>query len=575
MQHNNKTILTIEDDPDVRQSISAFYKDYGYAVLEAENGRQGLELFDCYKPDLVFTDLMMPEVGGLQVVSEIALKSPETPVIVISGTGEVRDSVEALRRGAWDYITKPVIDFGELELAIQRAFERVELHRNSRLNLETMQRKLIEQSAHVHILENHDMLTGLPNRQYLQQMFYKTVIEAKRFADVSILLLGIDSFKFVNEALGHDCGDMLLRMLSERLKAVLSPDDVLARLGGDQFVILVADCNSISQLILEIMNLFNSPFEVAGQEIFLAVSAGIAIFPQDGGSLERLIQNADSALSTAKSSGKNRFVYYSHDLSAKAQERLQMETHLHHALERNEFILHYQLQNDAATRKVTGMEVLLRWKPSNEERLVSPAVFVPILEETALIVAVGEWVLRTACNQYVRWRSQGLPPLRLSVNISACQFHHGNLPEIVRDVLESSGMEPSQLCLEITESVVVKDIEQTVVVMKTLADMGVELSMDDFGTGYSSLSYLSKMPLNELKIDRAFVMNLPDDRNAVSIVESILEMARGMGLNVVAEGVETRQQADLLQAKGCQQLQGYLFSRPVTSEEVGRCLGMF
>jgi len=569
MLDNQVSILAIEDDPDVRQSIVAFYSDYGYTVHEAEDGRQGVTMFHELKPDLVFTDLRMPELDGMEVVSEICQASPDTPVIVISGTGQVRDSVEALRRGAWDYIAKPVVDFGELELAIRRAFERVELNRSLRQQHDVLVKTIAEQHTMLQAVGEYDQLTGLPNRQRLRQIFFEAVSSEEAQADIAVFLLGLDNFRLVNEAIGHDSGDRLLKMVTDRLRSVVNSDDTLVRLGGDQFVIMNTDTTMISNYIHTITESFNAPFEISGHELFLTASTGIALFPQDGESVERLIQNADVAMAKAKKRGKNRFLYYTRELSAKAQERLMMESHLHHALDRNEFVLHYQPQYDSIDRQMIGLETLLRWKPADEERLVSPAVFIPVLEETSLIVAVGEWVLNSACRQYLHWREEGMAALRLSVNISACQFHAGNLVETVRTALESSGMEASCLCLEITESVVMKDIESTVRVLGELSEMGVELSLDDFGTGFSSLSYLNRMPLDELKIDKTFVSNLPQEQNAVSIVESVLELARGLGLKVVAEGVESDEQADFLREQGCQYLQGYLLSRPLTAEDFG------
>ncbi len=567
MSDNKLSILTIEDDPDVRHSIAAFYSDYGHTVYEAENGVQGLAMLESVKPDLIFTDLWMPEMGGLDVIEAISRKTPETPIIVISGTGSVRDTTEAHRRGAWDYIAKPVIDFGELELAIQRAMERVELSRANHLKHEVMLRTIAEQSTRLQTIEGQDPLTGLPNRSGLRQLFYGLVSSSAQVVDISIMLIGLDNFRLVIEASGRDAAEQLIKALVEKLNLVLSPCDVLARLGTDEFVIMVTDGARTPRLISELTTLFASPLQVSGPEIFLTSSVGIALFPQDGESVERLIQNADVAMSKARSLGKNRFQYYSHELSAMAQERLMLETHLHHALERDQYILYYQPQVDSITKVMTGMEVLLRWQMSAEERLVPPSVFIPILEETALIVPVGEWILKSACRQYAQWRSAGMAPLRMSVNISACQFHSGNLPQVVREALDESGMEPELLCLEITESVVVQDINSTIAIMQELADMGLELSLDDFGTGFSSLSYLNRMPLHELKIDSSFVKNLPGDKSSISIVDSILELARGLELNVVAEGVELAEQGVFLRARGCQMLQGYLYSKPLASDD--------
>ncbi|HEY4743334.1 MAG TPA: GGDEF domain-containing phosphodiesterase, partial [Desulfuromonadaceae bacterium] len=327
-----------------------------------------------------------------------------------------------------------------------------------------------------------------------------------------------------------------------------------------------------SLLAAEIKACFEAPFLVFGQEFFIGASIGIALFPHDGQSFETLVRNAEIAGSAAKALGRNRHLFYSADLSHRLKERMKLETQLRHALERDEYVLHYQPKVDAKSLRVVGMESLLRWRPAEGTGLVSPASFIPILEETGMIVPVGEWILYTACSQYVAWRSAGMSALRLSVNVSACQFNSGMLVDTVARILERTGMDPSCLCLELTESIVMGDMQQTLDTLGTLANMGVKLSLDDFGTGFSSLAYLRKMPLHELKIDQSFVMNLPDDGNAVAITESIIAMAHSLRLTIVAEGVETKEQLDFLAARQCQEIQGFYASKPLEGDDFLECV---
>ena len=310
------------------------------------------------------------------------------------------------------------------------------------------------------------------------------------------------------------------------------------------------------------------------QDVHINYNIGISSFPQDGESIDTLLQHAEIARAHAKLTEKNGFCYYSRELWEHVQDRIALESGLRKGLERNEFRIHYQPKVDAATQRMVGMEALLRWQPTGSNKLVPPVIFIPILEESGLIVDVGEWILETACQQYMEWRKQGMGAVRLSVNISAIQFHSGKLPELVAKVLQDTGMPADMLCLELTESIVVKDIKKIIEMLTELSDLGVKLSIDDFGTGYSSLSYLKDMPINELKIDRSFVMNLPSNGASVAIVESVLAMSKGMRMTVVAEGVETQEQASFLASRGCHELQGYLFSKPLPVEELfGWCRG--
>jgi diguanylate cyclase (GGDEF)-like protein len=567
MREANLTVLTIEDDRDLRRGISAFLKDIGFRVLEAENGHLGLELFEQEQPDLVFTDLKMPGMDGFAVISAIAGRNPDVPVVAISGTGVVNDAVEAIRRGAWEFITKPIDDLNELETIADKVLERAAGRRERRNYLIGLEGLVDMQSRQLSDLTNLDALTGLPAKSRLDEVFQQILLSPDRPGNPALMSIDLDNLTSVNHTYGHDYGDLLLMEAGKRLKSLAKPFSEICRLSGSRFALLTTAHADLSPVAAEIRARFEAPFVVFGQEFFIGVNIGIALFPDDGESFETLFRNADIALSEAKVLGRNRHLFYSAGLSHKLQERMKLETRLRRALERDEFVLHYQPKIDSKTFRIVGMETLLRWHPTGEEAPVPPAAFIPVLEETGMIVPVGEWILHFACSQYMAWRAAGMPALSLAVNVSACQFNSGMFSEMVARVLKKTGMDPSCLCLELTESIVMRDMQQTLATLRTLADMGVRLSLDDFGTGFSSLAYIRKMPLHELKIDRSFVMNLPDDGHAVAITESIIGMAHSLNLTIVAEGVETKEQLDFLAARQCQEIQGFYFSRPLKGED--------
>jgi diguanylate cyclase (GGDEF)-like protein/PAS domain S-box-containing protein len=422
---------------------------------------------------------------------------------------------------------------------------------------------------------NYDILTGLPNRNLLKDRLEHDIsLFSRNTGFLGVLSLDIDNFNIINDTLGHAAGDQLLIDFSSRLQDVIRKSDTLARLSGDEFVILPGEIpNSEDAAVLaeKILSSITAPFRIADRELFISVSIGIASYPSDGDTVELLLQHAETAMFEAKRGGKNDFRFFTGDLNNRIHNRLSLETSLHRALENDEFILHYQPQVDVASGAITGMEALLRWEKS-DGTIVPPMEFIPSLEDSGLIVSVGEWVLETACRKGLEMSKAAGRPLILSVNISARQFQRADIVEQLAGILEETGFPAELLRLELTESLLMGDTEATLEKLHLLKDLGVSLSIDDFGTGYSSLSYLRRLPISELKIDRAFVMNIPENKSDAVIVNTIITMAQCLGLHVVAEGVETEEQRSFLKNQRCRTFQGFLFSRPIPAAQLTELL---
>jgi diguanylate cyclase (GGDEF)-like protein len=424
-------------------------------------------------------------------------------------------------------------------------------------------------------LANHDALTLLPNRLLLQDRLSRAIVHGHRTGrQVAVLFIDLDRFKNINDSLGHDVGDQVIVEAARRLSASLRESDTVARQGGDEFVVVladVADAEDVALVAQKILDSLFQPMLLQGQEIFPTGSLGISIYPRDGVDSRTLLKNADTAMYRAKAAGRNNFQFYARDMSVRARDHLKLEGALRRALERNEFVLHYQPQIDIKTGTVVGVEALLRWQPQGRQDMIAPVEFIPIAEETGLIVPIGEWVMATACAQHKAWRDAGLPPLRMSVNLSARQFQRQDLVRQVARLLREKECDASGLALEITESAVMENPEAAAETLRQLSDMGVHLAIDDFGTGYSSLSYLKRFPIHALKIDRSFVRDITADADDAAIVKSVIALAHSMKLDVIAEGVETVNQLDFLNDQGCDQMQGYYFSKPLPANQI-ECL---
>ena len=417
-----------------------------------------------------------------------------------------------------------------------------------------------------------DALTGLPNRMLFNDRLSQALAHSRRRGEpgLAIIFIDLDRFKTINDTLGHGAGDDLLRLAAKRFTSAIRDEDTVARLGGDEFLFLlpgVSDVESAVFVAQKILHVFNDPFVILDHELHVTTSIGISLFPSDGADAETLIRNADTALYRAKEGGRNRYQLYAPAMNAIAFQRLVLENSLRHAAGRNELALHYQPLVSLTSGKVVGAEALIRWHHP-ELGTVSPAEFIPMAEETGFIVPLTKWVLRTACEQMKTWQESGIDVPSVSVNVSPRRFNDCDLPDMVGEVLEATGVDGTRLNIEITESVMMENAEETIVTLAGLKKHGIKVSIDDFGTGYSSLSYLKRLPIDTLKIDQSFVRDVPGDNDDAAIANLIIAMAHNLNLSVVAEGVETAEQMAFLQSRSCDVVQGYLISRPLPAPEI-------
>ncbi|MFJ5762673.1 EAL domain-containing protein [Neobacillus sp. NPDC093182] len=414
----------------------------------------------------------------------------------------------------------------------------------------------------------HDQLTDLPNRYLLREKLNEAIIDSRQNdCYFALLFLDLDRFKAINDTMGHEVGDKVLIEIAERLKACVHENDIISRYGGDEFSILLPDSGEqrASEVAGQIITKLSLPLTFQHHELLVTPSIGIAVFPTHGESFDTLIKNADLAMYHAKSVGRNNFQFFNEELNKNAQHELDMEVNLRKALDQNQFVLFYQPQVNLETNQISGAEALIRLIHP-EKGIIPPASFIPLAEETGLIIPMGEWAIRTACQQNQKWQEAGLSPLTVSVNISAKQFFQSNLVEIVESALSETGLHPNYLELEITESITM-DVERSITTLLELQTIGVKVSIDDFGIGYSSLNYLKRLPIDKLKIDQSFIRECPDDINSNTLVRTIIIMAHLLKLKVIAEGVETKEQVSFLLGQGCKEVQGYFFSKPLPVTE--------
>jgi diguanylate cyclase (GGDEF)-like protein/PAS domain S-box-containing protein len=691
-QEKKARILIADDDMQIREVLHELLSE-DYECAEVNSGEEALAVLQKESFNLVLSDIMMGGITGLEMVPQVLARAPDTVVIMISGEQNIESAIQALRVGAFDYITKP-FDLRHVEAAVKRALEHHELRRSKRyyenfleemvkqrttelnkvnqtlrvlieasplaiyvldpkanvslwnpaaermfgwreeeaLNLplaivpeerrEAFQSRFSEalQGKHVanyetsrqkkdgalfdvnvwtatlldhdgeisgimtivediterkqaaeriQYLAYHDTLTGLPNRVLFEEHLTEAIAQASpALRPLAVMFLSLDRFKKFNDTLGHIIGDQLLRSVAGRLSTTLGQGDTIACFTSDEFAFLLTQIRNeedAAEVARSLHSILEAPFEIEEQELYVTASIGIGLYPHDGTDAQSLLKNAGAALYRAKQQGGNNYQFYTPDMNERALKRLALENQLRWALERKEFRVYYQPQVNIGTGQIVGMEALVRWQHP-EMGLVSPAEFIPLAEDTGLIAPIGEWVLRSACAQTKSWRDCGFTSLRVSVNLSPRQFQQPDLLLMIERQLKETGLDPAHLELEVTESSVMKNAESAINTLHELKAMGIKISIDDFGSGYSSLSYLKHLPIDVLKIDQSFVRDMTTDPKDAAIVMAIIQLAHSLQLKVNAEGVETEEQLRFLRLLRCDEMQGYLFCRPLAVE---------
>jgi len=560
------TIMMVDDDPLMLETVQTLLEDAGYTdFVMTDDPRAAIELAEVHQPDVLLLDLLMPQVDGFQVLERVRASDllRFTPVVILTAESDATAKLRALELGATDFLLKPV-DASELRLRVRNVLA-FKSYQDQRLDF--------------------DALTGLLGRDAFRAAMDRALRDDARGARGDVFLhVDLDRFKKVNETLGLRTGDRLLCEVANAVQHVAS--DVAAdwartqesrgrilaaRLGGNSFGLLLPGLHHLkkadfaTRVARRLQTALAESILMDGRRHPVSCSIGIAVSPGDGVDAETLLEHAEMAMYQAKQRGRNQFTFFSSGMNAQARERATLEADLRRAIDNQEFVLYYQPKVDVATWQIAGVEALVRWRHP-EQGIVPPWKFIPLAEESGLIADIGQWVLREACQQMRGWRSQGLPPMSLSVNVSSAQFVNGRVWQAVQGALGQSRFPAQDLTLELTETLLLSNDADTLDALRELKEMGVKLSIDDFGTGYSSLSYLSRFPIDELKIDRSFMKAVTKEREHAAIVSAIVALGRALNLNVVAEGVEDVDQLAFLRALRCQQFQGYLCSRPVPAQ---------
>lgn len=562
------TILIVDDELISRSTVEMLLAGEGYKLVFAENGRDALEKANQFIPDLMLLDVLMPDMNGYQVCQQLRAnpRLAELPIVMLTALDDRNSRILGLEMGADDFMSKP-FDGAELRARVRTI---------TRLN---RYRRLVETADQLSYLSNYDVLTGLPNRHLLIERIKSALLHMKILDDsddkhnLSLFSLDLDGFQVINESFGHEIGDKLLYEVSQRLLRNLASRSTIARISGDKFVIVqelgATPAKEASALAKKLLESLNKPFLLDNHEVFITASIGISIYPVDGDEALDLLKNAETAMFRAKGQGKNNSQFFAAEMNTATFKRLIMENQLRKVLERNELRLYYQPQVELRSGRIIGLEALVRWQHP-ELGLLTPNHFINLAEESGLIIPMGEWILNTAAEQNKQWQALGLPKMRVAVNLSSRQFQQNNLLQSIKNALEVTQLDPEYLELELTESVLFEEgrDKKSKTVLHELREMGIHIAIDDFGTGYSSLSYLKRFPVDVLKIDRSFIQDICTDNDDAAITSAIIAMAHSLQIQVIAEGVETSEQLALLHLRGCEVVQGYLFSPPLAVEAI-------
>ncbi|MDP9011383.1 MAG: EAL domain-containing protein [Pseudomonadota bacterium] len=606
----NRRILIIDDNQDIHRDfrkvigggpdddeamaaaelalLGESFRAPTHASFEIDSALQGQEgvarvkqALDEGRPyAMAFVDMRMPPGwDGLETIEHLWAVDPDVQIVICSAHSDY-DWAEVIAR----------LDHSDKLLVVKKPFEAIEViqcanaltrkwqnERIVRRQVEALEQAVTvraegleranKQLRHV---ATHDALTGLPNRLLMEDRISRFIVRADRHQQTfAVMLLDLDRFKLVNDSLGHRAGDELLKEVAQRLRSVVHNVDTVARFGGDEFALIItpgSEADAAQQVAARIIDALNAPIRIAGVEVHTSPSIGMAFYPTDAATAETLVARADAAMYCAKQRGRNNFQLFTAGMDTVTHDKVRLESDMHTALEQKQFQLHYQPKVNTTTGVMHGAEALLRWQHPLRGA-IPPSEFIPIAEESGLIGSIGSWVVREACRQARAWQVAGLPPLRVAVNLSPSQFRQGDIVAMIRDALDQAGLEPRFLEVELTETTVMSDPEESIAVLEQLSAMGVLVSIDDFGTGYSSMSYLRRFPIDKLKIDRGFISEVLSSPDDASIVRAIISLAHSLRLKVVAEGVESTGQLEFLKSLGCDQYQGFLFSRALPAPE--------
>lgn len=565
-----RKLLLIEDQNRDRQERVQYLEEQGFEVLTATEAEQGLQVARQYPPDLILVGLDMGGGDTLQFLSLLSTRSDlaALPLIVMTDRGDLAYWRQCATLGADDCLGMPITE-QDLVAAITARLRKQDalIQRYNTLMRHTAER--------LNRLSHYDSLTDLPNHHLLRQRLLQTLGRAARVQQtVALLSVSLDRLRQINNTLGYPAGDTLLRAVARRLTSMLPRSTVVARLTGNQFAIILPaprDHAAVAAIAEHIIDSLSQSFSLPEQEIFVTASIGIALFPENTKDISTLLRQADAALDWAKLQKSNSYQFYRPDMPVVSGDELQLETGLRHALKRQEFEIYYQPKQTLWNGKIEGAEALIRWhRPDHGD--ISPARFVPIAEETGLIVPIGEWVFRTACNQAAQWQRQVAAPFQVAINLSSVQLNQPDLCEVVHQILIESGLPAHHLQLEMTETALMQDVDAALVLLHQFKDLGVHVALDDFGTGYASLGYLRQLPIDTLKIDACFVRGVTEDRKNQAILQRIIALAHDLNLSVVAEGVEHPEEAALLKTYDCDAIQGYWVGSPMAATDLMGCI---
>ena len=557
-------ILIVDDDEPVRTLLSDLLR-VAYVPLTAESGEQAVRLLRDHCPAVVISDINMPGMSGLDLVPLVREISPTSVVMMISGNHMLDYAIEAMREGAFDFIKKP-FELDQVELAVRRAVEHHGLLSAKRLYEQSLEKMVEARTEQLEYLAYYDELTGLPNRTLLTDRLSRDLESVRDGGSIAALVIAPDRFRDIRDTLGQEHAELILKEFSQRLRNVFSSDSILARSDTDEFAAVLpwsSGSGDIERIGAAIAEALQAPITAAGRKMYMTASTGVSLYPQDGGDSHTLLRNAGAALSHARRIG-TRVEFFDRRMRDAVMRRLVLENDLRHALARGELAVHYQPKIANHSGKITGFEALARWHhPAGD---IPPTDFIPVAEATGSIHELGEWILNESCQQAKRWHLEGRD-LTIAVNVSAAQFD-ADLAEVVTRAISHSGIDPAMLNLEVTESLLMNNASSAIDIINELKKTGLQVSIDDFGTGYSSLGQLKQLPIDVLKIDRSFIVDIARSTDDASLIMGLIALAHNLNLKVVAEGVETEDQLRFLDLCKCDEWQGFLASRPIPANDV-------